>query len=131
MSNTSPTQATTVLGTNGERMDTYIWCDGRLVVSDRTLDWRDGEALDKTLKRGGFSKYPSIELGDEYDAVSVRVYGRQNETSTDWLADLCVADCSHFVWLDDVNELLDFVRHFAQTFAAAVYLADRANRLRV
>ena len=110
---------------------TYGWRNGRLFFVDRPFPWSDGESLGEALTCAGFCRHPSIQLGEDFESVQLKVHVRPGgcTTAPHWIADLTISDVTHLVWIDEVDDLLDILKHIAPTIAAVAMLSDRQERL--
>ncbi len=132
----SPTTSTDVepssQNQSGAGVDCFTWRGGRLYLSSRPFPWHDGDEFTDALEKMGFDSDAALNLADPGDGVELSIFERRAkvpEVIPQRLADLTVANYSHFVWLDGFEDFVDFLARMAPMVAAVAALADRSEKL--
>jgi hypothetical protein len=81
------------------------------------------------LQAAGFAKQAQMSHGDEFNELSVNVYGCHDD-STDiprFFVDISIAEHSYWTWVDDVEDYVDLLVHPTAAVAACGALGDCAE----
>jgi len=112
-----------------DEIDTWSWRNGRLFRSSWPFRWADGETVEDAVQHAGFSTDAALRLGDPGDHVEIVVYERvtNRDEIPQRVADVTISNYGFPVFIDSLEEYLDFLAHLAPMVAAVATLSDRTE----
>jgi hypothetical protein len=129
---TTPTaQPATETALTDDGCTAWAWRNGRLFRSSRPFPWVEHESFETALERIGFSKDAAISLADPGDVVVINVFERpaHRDETPERLADVTFGGYSYLVWLDGLEEFVDFLTRMTPMVASVALLSDRSENL--